>query len=122
MSELLVKVKTQDAGEIVGVLVDTHMVPQQNQPQFSMTPDKKLVQGPQQMSLALFGLVAHPGGFIFAPMGSILPLFPDDFPGMPHSGEGHTNECSGDTCSRECECGTCPPMPSEENPPVNENP
>lgn len=99
MSELLVKVKTQDAGEIIGVLVETHMVPQQGQPQFSMGSDKKLVQGPQQMSLALFGLVAHPGGFIFGPMGSIFPLFPEDFPGMPQSEEGSNEEESEDEVS-----------------------
>ena len=101
MSELLVKVKTQDAGEIIGVLVETHMVPQQGQPQFNMTSDKKLVQSPQQMSLALFGLVAHPGGFIFGPMGSIFPLFPEDFPGMPQSEEDPSEEESED----EAACG-----------------
>ncbi len=30
-----------------------------------------------------------------------------------HEGIGHTKECGGDTCSKECTCGTCPPMPEE---------
>ena len=111
MSELLVKVKTQDAGEIIGVLVETHMVPQQGQPQFSMTSDKKLVQGPQQMSLALFGLVAHPGGFIFGPMGSILPLFPPDFPGMPKC----PNECGDEDSCSECPQQASAVMDGEES-------
>jgi hypothetical protein len=36
--------------------------------------------------------------------------------------KGHGADCTGDTCSSDCQCGTCPPMPEgvEEIPPIEE--
>ncbi len=33
--------------------------------------------------------------------------------GAGHEGPGHTGDCFGDTCSRECVCGKCPPLPED---------
>ena len=32
---------------------------------------------------------------------------------LGHEGPGHTGDCFGDTCSRECICGKCPPLPED---------
>ena len=114
MSELLVKVKTRDAGEIIGLLVETHLVPQQGQPQFGMTSDKKLVQGPQETKLVIFALVAHPSGFTFGPLGDVTPVLPPNFPRMSQT-EGCPNNCDGESGS----CSECSPQVTEEEEPKN---
>lgn len=109
MSELLVKVRTQDGGEIIGVVVGTHVVPQQTEPQFDMTPDKQLIQtGPKHVRLVVYATVVHPGGFVVCPLTAVVPLFPPDFPGMPQS------SCRGEGCDGDNSCDDCPKMPEEK--------
>ena len=72
---IMVRVRLKDDKEVIGLLVDTHLVPTQGSSQVSMTPDKRLVQGPPQQGLRGFGVAAVEGGFIVGPLESMKPIF-----------------------------------------------
>lgn len=101
MIDLLVKVRTRDAGEIIGVLVDTHLMPINRGPQVGLDVKQRLVQGPEQVQLVLFALVAHPRGFTFGPISDVMPLFSEGFLSYLQSDEVYT--CP--TCEQEHPAG-----------------
>ncbi|KKK70930.1 hypothetical protein LCGC14_2919050 [marine sediment metagenome] len=75
---------------IVGLLLDTHLMPMQGAPNVTMGPDKKLVQTSGQMGLQGFGVVATDKGFIVGPLASMTPIMNPD--GEPPEAEADSLE------------------------------
>ena len=60
---------------IIGLLLDTHLLPTQGPPQMSMDPStKKLIQGPTKQGIQGFGVVATDRGFIVGPLDNMTPI------------------------------------------------
>ena len=68
----------KDKEPIVGLLLDTHLMPAQGAPSVTMGLDKKLVQAPGQMGVRGFGVVAVDKGFIVGPLDSMTPIMNPD--------------------------------------------
>ena len=71
---------------IVGLLLDTHLVPMAGPSKATIGEGGKLIQSQGQMGLQGFGVVATDKGFIVGPLASMTPMLqPDEIPG---EGEG----------------------------------
>lgn len=69
----------KDKEPIVGLLLDTHLLPTQGSPQMSLDPiTKKLIQGSAQQGIQGFGVVATDQGFIVGPLASMIPIMNPD--------------------------------------------
>ena len=96
---IMVSVNVGEGKEpIVGLLLDTHLMPMQGPPKASIGEGGKLVQTQGQTGLQGFGVVATDKGFIVGPLASMTPIMnpaeeeSDDVPTELRSGEGRTEE------------------------------
>lgn len=63
---------------IVGLLLDTHLMPMQGPPKAIIGEGGKLVQTPGQTGFQGFGVVATDKGFIVGPLASMTPIMNPD--------------------------------------------
>ena len=68
----------KDKESIIGLLLDTHLLPAQGAPNVTMGPDKKLIQTPGQQGIQGFGVVATDKGFIVGPLSNMTPIMNPD--------------------------------------------
>ncbi len=63
---------------IVGLLIDTHLMPMQGPPKATIGEGGRLVQAPGQTGFQAFGVVAAGEGFIVGPLASMTPMMQPD--------------------------------------------
>ncbi|KKL84226.1 hypothetical protein LCGC14_1966870 [marine sediment metagenome] len=63
---------------IVGLLIDTHLMPMQGPPKAMIGEGGKLMQTPGQTGFQAFGVVAAGEGFIVGPLSSMTPMMQPD--------------------------------------------
>ncbi len=68
--------KVQDL--VVGLLIDTHMVPMQGPPKATIDGSGALVQAPGPTGFQALGVVAAGNGFIVGPLASMTPIMQPD--------------------------------------------
>ena len=63
---------------VVGLLIDTHMVPMQGPPKAAINMEGALVQTPGATGFQAMGVVAAGTGFIVGPLASMTPIMQPD--------------------------------------------
>lgn len=98
-----------DKEPVIGLLLDTHLMPVSGPPKASIGEGGKLVQTQGQSGLQGFGVVATDQGFIVGPLSSMTPImnpddvkeesdgevkvvYPEDVPAELRPGEGRKEE------------------------------
>ncbi len=107
---IMVSVNVGEGKEpVVGLLIDTQLMPMQAPPKATLDSSGKLVQTAGQSGLQGFGVVATDKGFLVGPLASMTPImnpddakeesdeevkavFPEDVPAELRSGEGRKEE------------------------------